>query len=58
MIAPLRSGEETHLPDKAALCRFLIDWAERTPIGLAVLPASRASTRFLSSSAPSLSPFI
>lgn len=26
-----RSDEQTHLPDKAALCRFLIDWAERMP---------------------------
>ncbi|MCE0484835.1 MAG: phosphopantothenoylcysteine synthase [Methylacidiphilales bacterium] len=27
-----RSGEQTHLPDKKALCRFLIDWADRMPI--------------------------
>ena len=30
-----RSGEQVHLPNKAALCRFLIDWAERTPMALA-----------------------
>ena len=30
-----RSGEQVHLPDKAALCRFLIDWIERTPTALA-----------------------
>jgi len=29
-----RSGEQAHLPDKAALCRFLIDWAERMPMAL------------------------
>ncbi len=27
-----RLGEQTHLSDKAALCRFLIDWAERMPV--------------------------
>lgn len=27
-----RSGEQVHLPDKAALCRFLLDWAERLPM--------------------------
>jgi phosphopantothenoylcysteine synthetase/decarboxylase len=26
-----RSGEQVHLPDKAALCRFLIEWAGRIP---------------------------
>ena len=28
-----RSGEQFHLPDKAALCRFLIEWADRIPVG-------------------------
>ena len=27
-----RAGEKAHLPDKNALCRFLIEWAERMPI--------------------------
>jgi phosphopantothenoylcysteine decarboxylase/phosphopantothenate--cysteine ligase len=27
-----RLGEQTHLPDKPALCRFLVDWAERMPV--------------------------
>jgi phosphopantothenoylcysteine synthetase/decarboxylase len=27
-----RAGEKAHLPDKAALCRFLIEWAERMPV--------------------------
>lgn len=27
-----RSGEQVHLHDKAALCRFLVDWAERIPM--------------------------
>jgi phosphopantothenoylcysteine synthetase/decarboxylase len=27
-----RSGEQLHLPTKATLCRFLIEWAERTPM--------------------------
>lgn len=26
-----RAGEQIHLPDKPALCRFLIDWIERMP---------------------------
>src|SRR5271163_4720930 len=30
-----RTGEETRLPDKAALCRYLIDWAERIPMAMA-----------------------
>lgn len=27
-----RTGERAHLADKLALCRFLVDWAERTPV--------------------------
>ncbi len=27
-----RSGEQAHLPDKAALCRFLVEWTERIPM--------------------------
>ncbi len=50
-----RSGELIHLPDKPALCRFLVDWIERTP-------ANTASVRDQSfhalSSFTSLSPFI
>jgi phosphopantothenoylcysteine synthetase/decarboxylase len=50
-----RSGEQAHLPDKAALCRFLIDWAERTPTALAAPgePSFHALSSFTS-----LSPFI
>jgi len=50
-----RSGEQAHLPDKAALCRFLIDWAERTPMALATPgePSFHALSSFTS-----LSPFI
>lgn len=50
-----RSGEQAHLPDKAALCRFLIDWAERTPTALA-LPGEQSFHAL--SSFTSLSPFI
>ena len=50
-----RAGEQTHLPDKAALCRFLIDWAERTPTALA---APREQSFHALSSFTSLSPFI
>jgi phosphopantothenate---cysteine ligase (CTP) len=50
-----RSGEQTHLPSKAALCRFLIDWAERTPLALAV-PGQQSFHAL--SSFTSLSPFI
>jgi phosphopantothenoylcysteine synthetase/decarboxylase len=50
-----RSGEQTHLPDKAALCRFLIDWAERTPTAMA---APGAQSFHALSSFTSLSPFI
>jgi phosphopantothenoylcysteine synthetase/decarboxylase len=50
-----RSGEQAHLPDKAALCRFLIEWAERTPTALATPcePSFHALSSFTS-----LSPFI
>jgi hypothetical protein len=27
-----RGGEKAHLPDKAALCRFLVEWAEHMPV--------------------------
>lgn len=27
-----RAGEQAHLPDKKALCRFLVEWTERTPM--------------------------
>jgi phosphopantothenoylcysteine synthetase/decarboxylase len=27
-----REGEKAHLPDKAALCRFLVEWAEHIPV--------------------------
>jgi phosphopantothenoylcysteine synthetase/decarboxylase len=50
-----RSGEQTHLPDKATLCRFLIDWAERTPMALAA-PGQQSFHAL--SSFTSLSPFI
>jgi phosphopantothenoylcysteine synthetase/decarboxylase len=50
-----RAGEQTHLPDKVALCRFLIDWAERTPTALA---APREQSFHALSSFTSLSPFI
>ena len=50
-----RSGEQAHLPDKAALCRFLIDWAERTPTALAA-PGEQSFHAL--SSFTSLSPFI
>jgi phosphopantothenoylcysteine decarboxylase/phosphopantothenate--cysteine ligase len=50
-----RAGERAHLPDKAALCRFLIDWAERTPTALAA-PGQQSFHAL--SSFTSLSPFI
>jgi phosphopantothenoylcysteine synthetase/decarboxylase len=50
-----RAGEQTHLPDKATLCRFLIDWAERTPMALAA-PGQQSFHAL--SSFTSLSPFI
>jgi len=50
-----RSGEQTHLPNKALLCRFLIEWAERTPMALTAPgdPSFHALSSFTS-----LSPFI
>jgi phosphopantothenoylcysteine synthetase/decarboxylase len=50
-----RSGEQAHLPDRVALCRFLIEWAERTPTALAAPgePSFHALSSFTS-----LSPFI
>jgi phosphopantothenoylcysteine synthetase/decarboxylase len=50
-----RGGERAHLPDKPTLCRFLIDWAERTPTALAAPgePSFHALSSFTS-----LSPFI
>jgi phosphopantothenoylcysteine synthetase/decarboxylase len=50
-----RAGERFHLPDKAALCRFLIDWTERTPTALAA-PGQQSFHAL--SSFTSLSPFI
>jgi phosphopantothenoylcysteine decarboxylase/phosphopantothenate--cysteine ligase len=50
-----RSGEQVHLPDKAALCRFLIEWTERTPMALAT-PGEQSFHAL--SSFTSLSPFI
>jgi phosphopantothenoylcysteine synthetase/decarboxylase len=50
-----RASEQVHLPDKAALCRFLIGWAERTPMALAA-PGQQSFHAL--SSFTSLSPFI
>jgi phosphopantothenoylcysteine decarboxylase/phosphopantothenate--cysteine ligase len=50
-----RAGELIHLADKPALCRFLLDWIERTPIADA---ASREQSFHALSSFTSLSPFI
>jgi len=50
-----RSGELVHLADKAALCRFLIDWTERQP--MAVPAPGRESFHALATFAP-LAPFI
>jgi len=50
-----RSGELAHLADKAALCRFLINWAERQP--MAVTTPGQESFHPLATFAP-LSPFI
>ncbi len=50
-----RAGEQVHLPDKAALCRFLIDWAERTPSALST--PRQESFHALASFMP-LAPFI
>lgn len=50
-----RSGEQVHLPHKGALCRFLIEWAERTPMALTA-PGEQSFHAL--SSFTSLSPFI
>jgi len=50
-----RSDEMTHLPDKAALCRHLVDWAERMPV--AGTKARQDSFHPLATFMP-LSPFI
>ena len=50
-----RSGEQAHLPDKAALGRFLVEWTERTP--MAATTPGQESFHALSSFS-SLSPFI
>jgi phosphopantothenoylcysteine synthetase/decarboxylase len=50
-----RAGELVHLPDKPALCRFLIDWIERTPTGEA---KAREQSFHALSTFTSLSPFI
>jgi len=50
-----RAGELIHLPDKPALCRFLIEWVERMPIGAST---TREPSFHALSSFTSLSPFI
>jgi phosphopantothenate---cysteine ligase (CTP) len=50
-----RAGERTHLADKVELCRFLVDWAERTPI--AETAPGQESFHALATFMP-LSPFI
>jgi phosphopantothenoylcysteine synthetase/decarboxylase len=50
-----RSGEQAHLPDKVGLCRFLVEWAARTPTALAT-PGEQSFHAL--SSFTSLSPFI
>jgi phosphopantothenate---cysteine ligase (CTP) len=50
-----RSGEQAHLADKAELCRFLIDWAERQPMAMSAQGPD--SFHPLATFAP-LSPFI
>jgi phosphopantothenoylcysteine synthetase/decarboxylase len=50
-----RAGEQVHLPDKVALCRFLIDWAERMPTALST--PRQDSFHALASFMP-LAPFI
>lgn len=50
-----RASESIHLPDKPALCRFLVDWIERTP----TLTSTPHEPSFHAlSSFTSLSPFI
>ena len=50
-----RSGEQVHLPDRAALCRLLIEWTERTTTAMAA-PGQQSFHAL--SSFTSLSPFI
>jgi phosphopantothenoylcysteine synthetase/decarboxylase len=50
-----RSGEQVHLPDKASLCRFLIEWAARIPT--AATGARPESFHALASFMP-LGPFV
>jgi len=50
-----RTGELVRLPDKAALCRYLVDWAERIPVSMAN-PGEQSFHAL--SSFTSLSPFI
>jgi phosphopantothenoylcysteine synthetase/decarboxylase len=43
-----RAGESAHVPDKKALCRFLVDWAERMPLatGMARVDSFHALSTF------------
>jgi phosphopantothenoylcysteine synthetase/decarboxylase len=50
-----RAGEAIHLADKPALCRFLLDWIERTPTSTTT---EREPSFHALSSFTSLSPFI
>jgi len=50
-----RAAESIHLPDKPALCRFLVDWIERTPT---LTSSPREQSFHALSSFTSLSPFI
>jgi phosphopantothenoylcysteine synthetase/decarboxylase len=50
-----REGEKAHLPDKAALCRFLVEWAEHMPVSGTV--PRQDSFHALSSFVP-LAPFM
>ena len=50
-----RSGEQTHLHSKVALCRFLIDWVERMPL-VGTTPGQESFHAL--STFNSLSPFI
>jgi phosphopantothenoylcysteine synthetase/decarboxylase len=50
-----RSGERAHLPDKSALCSFLLEWAERMPI---VMGSPRPESFHALASFMPLAPFI
>ena len=50
-----RAGERVHLPGKGALARFLLEWAEKTP--MAVTPPRAESFHALASFMP-LGPFV